>query len=123
MNEYRNEQGLSHFDLARRDISNLTDTDLCIVFIQSGYRECSTLMREFLLNATEKPAWNLTFLMQDLGKTDEEKKQKLRVLKGMLETYGSKADLRILVKGKSLDEKKLEPNVFSSDVKFELVAN
>ncbi len=62
--------------------------------------------------------FSLVFLMKDMGKTDLEKKMRLRKLKAILEDSRLGAIVTaITVKGKP-GEASIEPNVFSSGVEF-----
>jgi len=116
-----------HIASVEAKIESLSDIDVCLLFLRAKdtfvfrdvFRSWVKMYKEEIGN---DPEFHLVFVADDLGGDDETKKRKLRFFKSMREDGMYRKYVKsITIKGeRSIVD--LEPNVFSSDVRFEEIA-
>lgn len=90
--------------------------DASMLFLDESYEGFRDKIKKL---GKQGKAFELVFVVDDLGKTIDERKMRLRQLKALLEDERTnKVISKITVKG-SADTKDIEPNVFASGVYFE----
>lgn len=101
---------------------NFSDLEASMLLLEVGYSEFESQMSKLAKRFPDKKL-SLIFSLDDpdFGKNDAERVWRLRSLKAMRENSDlNKIITSITVKG-SKGQRMLEPNVFSSDVKFEVI--
>ena len=118
-----------HLKAVESDIASLNDLDVSLMLVEmiktgSDYicaeftERLDDLVKKYQKVTGKMPSFDLVFVAEDLGSTNEKKKGWLRFLKAILEGYVTKSVRSITVKGNpSIMD--IEPNVFASGVKFE----
>ncbi|MCA9384654.1 MAG: hypothetical protein KC662_03015 [Candidatus Magasanikbacteria bacterium] len=119
MNNERPQKPMSRLeslkDTLRRSPETFGDLEVSMLFLDADYLDFKDAMKQLgKLGRT----FTLIFVMDDMGETIDDKKRGLRRLKAMREDrYLKNIITKIIVKGRP-GEQSVEPNVFSSDVRF-----
>lgn len=91
------------------------DLEASMLFLEA---DASEFRRAMIGLGKSGRTFSMVFVMDDLGKTDLEKKMHLRALKGILQDRELRSVvMEITVKGRP-GEEAIEPNVFHSGVRF-----
>lgn len=107
-----------------RNVEKIDGVDISMRFERytpAAFREYfRDVVTRFRAKTGQDPKYDLVFLGEDLGKDDRAIAGKLRELKALADASG-KYFGDICVKSRNSDFPALEPNVFSSNIRFELL--
>lgn len=107
------------------DIETIDGIDISMRFEKLSYVKFLEYFREavtfYKAKTGQDPEFDLVFLGEDLDDSDERIIAKLRSLKSFKDSQNGKYIKDIVVKSRNKNFVNLEPNVFSSGIRFELL--
>lgn len=122
---------LEYWKNPEQPMQDFRQDDVEMLFLQLDFmtflQETKALLKRYKAEIGDAPKFDLVFSLDDpdFGTSDAEKVGRLRQLKALLESKGNSkvADViaSITVKGSDPHGAMIEPNVFSSGVKYEVL--
>jgi len=109
------------------DVKKVDGMDVSMLFENRSYHDFMDhfhdLVKRYKAKTGEYPEYELVFLGEDLGKDETAIVAKLRSLKALCESADGRCVKDVIVKSRNDRFVNLEPNVFSSNIRFELLSD
>lgn len=121
---------IGDYEQDMRDFSDpkkVDGSDVSSIFAKKDYADFIAYFHE-LIKGYQKitktdPEYDLVFIDEDFGEDETDIVAKLRSLKALRDSADGRYITRAVVRSRNKDFVKLEPNVFSSGIDFELISD